>query len=60
MCSSKINEIDAYKFYIVSFDNENDLLEKSFYLKNAVKKISLNGRKKVRKRLFSIKNSYKK
>ena len=41
MCSSKINEIDLPINFIdgedfVSFDNENDLLEKiGFYLKNA-------------------------
>ena len=64
MCSSKINEIDLPINFIdgedfVSFDNENDLLEKvGFYLKNADvrKKISLNGRKKLEKDYSPLKH----
>ena len=64
MCSSKINEInlpinfkDGEDF--VSFDNNNDLLEKiSFYLKNAElrKKISLSGRKKLENNYSPLKH----
>ena len=64
MCSSKINEIDLPINFIdgedfVSFDNENDLLEKiSFYLKNTElrKKISISGRKKLENNYSPLKH----